>query len=123
MNAVEQARARADDAWDDALLVLRADLAGALAVFREQCAPVVGPEVTCRGVVVCSPRSVPVDPRARVRYSARLVSARWREVALEVQESMSRVREAFAHLAAWAAGPGARDDFALMDETLGGADR
>lgn len=99
MNAGEQARARADDAWDDALLVLRADLAGALAVFREQCAPVVGPEIVRGGEVLYAPRSVPVDPRAHARYRSRQVVAQWRLAALAVGEAMSRVREAFAPLA------------------------
>ena len=51
--------------WAEANGALRVELGAAVSRFRAECAPLVGPEVTVRGRVVASPRSVPVDPRAR----------------------------------------------------------
>lgn len=114
---VARRRAEAEDEWAAALAELRAELAWSLTEFREQCAPVVGPEVTRRGVVVSRPRQVPVDPRGRQRYAARNMSAQWRRAAAAVGEAMGQIRASFAPVLDALARVPTRDDFALVDDT------
>lgn len=54
--------------FSEPLEELRAELRGGLDRFRAECAPRVGPQVTCRGEVVSEPVIVPVDPPAYLRY-------------------------------------------------------
>ena len=112
-------RADADHEWSVAHEALRAELAAAVASFREECAPLVGPEVTVRGVTVVPARRVPVDPWA---YQLRImregfdhvksqVAGAWATVAATMSQALDQVRQAW--------GP-TQAAFALVDEYADG---
>ena len=96
-------RADADLEWAEAHDTLRAELAAALTRFREECAPLVGPEVTARGVTVVPARRVPVAPWA---YQLRImregfnqvrsqVTGAWATVAATMSQALDQVRQAW----------------------------
>lgn len=89
--------------WAVAHEILRAELAAALTRFREECAPLVGPEVTARGVTVVPARRVPVDPWA---YQQRImregfdqvksqVAGVWGTLAATMSQALDQVRQAW----------------------------
>lgn len=93
----------ADLEWAEAHEALRAELAAALTRFRKECAPLVGPEVTVRGVTVVPARRVPVDPWA---YQLRImregfdqvksqVAGAWATVAATMSQALDQVRQAW----------------------------
>ena len=105
--------------WAEAHDTLRAELAAALTRFREECAPLVGPEVTARGATVVPARRVPVAPWA---YQLRImregfdqvksqVAGAWGTLATTMSQAMDQV------LQAW--GP-TQAAFALVDEYTDG---
>lgn len=90
--------------WDEAHEALRSELAAAVARFRAECAPLVGPEVTTHGVTVAPARRVPVDPAA---YQARImreafdqvrsqVADVWGTLTATMSQAMGQVRQAVA---------------------------
>lgn len=89
--------------WAEAHDTLRAELTAALTRFREECAPLVGPEVTVRGVTVVPARRVPVAPWA---YQLRImregfnlvrsqVAGAWATVAATMSQAVDQVRQAW----------------------------
>lgn len=76
------------DFFSEPLEELRAELRGGLDRFRAECAPRVGPQVTCRGKVVSKPVAVPVDTYAHLRH-------RWHLAAEACKRGFRGIREAF----------------------------
>lgn len=80
------------DYFTGPLAELRAAHQDALTRFREECAPEVGPTVTCRGITISTPTRVPVDPAA---YWA----AAWRNLKSAATKAMANIRKSFTALA------------------------
>lgn len=76
------------DLFTESLDELRSELRKGLDRFRAECAPRVGPQVTCRGEVVSEPVAVPVDPYAHLRH-------RWHLAAEACKRGFRGIREAF----------------------------
>lgn len=70
---------------------LRAELRKGVDEFRAECAPKVGPEVTCRGAVVSEPTRVPVDPTAYLRHHLDLAAEACKHVLRGVGEAFETV--------------------------------
>ena len=87
------------DFFSEPLEELRAELRSGLDRFRTECAPKVGPEVTCRGEVVSKPVVVPVDPYAQLRHRFNLAAEACKrgfgEIRAAVESFRRSLREAF----------------------------
>lgn len=84
-----------EDLFSEPLEELRAELRNGLDRFRAECAPRVGPEVTCRGEVVSEPRRVPVDPTAYLRHQLDLAAEACKHVLRGVGEAVESVGRSF----------------------------
>lgn len=83
------------DFFSESLEELRAELRNGLDRFRAECAPRVGPEVTCRGEVVAEPVIVPVDPTAYLRHRLDLAAEACKHVLRGVGEAFETVGRSF----------------------------
>lgn len=83
------------DLFTEPLGELRSELRKGLDRFRAECAPRVGPEVTCRGVVVSNPVMVPVDPTAYLRRRIDRVVEAFKLVSREVGAQLESVGRSF----------------------------
>lgn len=89
--------------WAEAHEALRSELSAAVARFRAECAPLVGPEVTVHGLTLVPARRVPVDPAA---YQARIMRGGFDQVRSQVanvwgtptatmSQAMDQIRQAW----------------------------
>lgn len=87
------------DFFSEPLEELRAELRSGLERFRAECAPRVGPQVTCRGAVVSESVVVPVDPpvylRHRFKLAAEACKRGFRKLGAAVESFRRSFREAF----------------------------
>ena len=87
------------DFFSEPLDELRAELRNGLERFRAECAPRVGPQVTCRGAVVSESVVVPVDPPVYVRHRFKLAAEAckrgFRKLGAAVESFRRSFREAF----------------------------
>lgn len=83
------------DFFSEPLDELRAELRNGLDRFRAECAPRVGPEVTCRGEVVAEPVIVPVDPTAYLRHRLDLAAEACKHVLRGVGEAVETIGRSF----------------------------